>query len=117
MKEIMFPELSEKKQQSIYGAWGGSRSDQDYREDIPNYELDNIIIPSDGGGGDFGGGSSSGDSDYNISNDAFIDFASGEGSDATNNEVAEKIRAAAAAAGLAAGAAYSSQNYSMNYDY
>lgn len=162
MKEIMFPELSEKKQQSIYGAWGGSRSDQDYREDIPNYDLDNIIIPSDGGGGytvpnewlneiivtpdggyandnsggnwgddwsngwgngdfgggdfgggdfgggnfgggNFGGGSSSGDSDYNISNDSFIDFASGEASDATNNEIAEKIRAAAA--GLAAGAA------------
>ncbi|MDM1457308.1 hypothetical protein HX025_11705 [Myroides odoratimimus] len=136
MKEIMFPELSEKKQQSIYRAWAGSRSDPNYREDIPNYDMDNIliisngsrdtvpnewlneiVITSDGGytnsnsggssdsnwsNGDFAERPSSGDSHYNISNDSFIDFASGEGSDATNNEIAKKIPATA---GLAVGAA------------
>ncbi|WP_286435600.1 hypothetical protein [Myroides odoratimimus] len=136
----MFPELSEKKQQSIYRAWGDSRSDPNYREDMPNYDMDNILIISNGGrdtvpnewlneivitsddgyansnsggssdsnwsngwgNGDFAGTPSSGDSHYNISNDSFIDFASGEGSDATNNEIAEKIRATS---GLAVGAA------------
>lgn len=58
MRNLKFPEIKKKVQQSVYGAWGGSNSNE------PVYDggwLDEVVI----GGGDSGGGSgSSGSWDY-----------------------------------------------------
>jgi len=55
MRNLSFPEISKEVQQSIYGAWGSSRSDD------PTYyggSLDEVIVGPSGGGNSGGGGSS-----------------------------------------------------------
>ncbi|MFH7017575.1 hypothetical protein [Flavobacterium sp. FlaQc-47] len=58
MRNLKFPEIEKKVQQSVYGAWGGSNSNE------PLYDggwLDEVVI---GGGGSGGGNGSSGSWDY-----------------------------------------------------
>jgi len=48
----MFPQISKKIQQSVFGAWGGSGSDD---ETYDGGWLDEVIVVADGGGGNSGG--------------------------------------------------------------
>lgn len=56
-KKIKFPEISLKEQQSIFGAWGSSGSDQD---DVDGGWLDEVDLGTVGGGSGGSGGSDSG---------------------------------------------------------
>lgn len=123
MRNLKFPEIEKKVQQSVYGAWGGSNSND------PNggwYDNgDGITIIGNGGGGssggwdygdngsyddggywgDYGGG---GGSSYDfgdnfINSNSMLNFAQGHANYQESNEVEDKIRSAVNATGLAAG--------------
>lgn len=127
MKDLIFPEISKEIQQSVYGAWSGSSSNEP-----PNGGWfdngDGITIignggsgGSDGGWGGMGGnggyddggywgnqgGSGGGSgSDYGanfISPDSFLNVAQGDASSDEFWEVDSKVRSAVNATGLAAG--------------
>lgn len=128
MKELNFPEISKEIQQSVYGAWGGSNSqNQDVDYYIP---LDEVVVGGGGGSGDSGGsgggfdwggsggigddggydygsgGGGGGGADYGdnfISADSFINVAEGDATEAEFYDVDSKVRAAVNATGLAAG--------------
>ncbi len=128
MKELNFPEISKEIQQSVYGAWGGSNSqNQDVDYYIP---LDEVVVGGGGGSGDSGGsgggfdwggsggigddggydygsgGGGGGSAEYGdnfISADSFINVAEGDATEAEFYDVDSKVRAAVNATGLAAG--------------
>jgi hypothetical protein len=123
MKNLKFPEIEKKVQQSVYGAWGGSSS---YDPTINGGWLDEVVV---GGGGNSGG--SSGDWDWGdigqdnggwgdqgsgggggssydfgdnfISSTSFINVAEGDATTDEFYDVDSKIRGAVNATGLAAG--------------
>lgn len=126
MNELNFPEISKEIQQSVYGAWGGSNSqNQDVDYYIP---LDEVVVGGGGGssssggsGGGFywGGSGGNGDDggydyyqgaggggeygDNSISADSLINVAEGDATEEEFYDVDSKIRAAVNATGLAAG--------------
>jgi hypothetical protein len=129
MKDLIFPEISKEIQQSVFGAWGGSNSNEP-----PNggwYDNgDGITIISNGGGGSGGSGGSWGDiggnggydnggywgdqggsgggggsdnGDNHISPERFLNVAEGDASAEEFWDVDSKVRAAVNSTGLAAG--------------
>jgi len=120
MRNLKFPEIEKKMQQSVYGAWGGSSSNE------PTYWGGELGVTVTGGGHGWGSDSfgSGGDRDYDYGpdyggghsgsgggdffGDNFIDsnnmlvFAQGL-ANSQDHEVEDKIRSAVNATGLAAG--------------
>lgn len=126
MRNLKFPEIEKKVQQSIYGAWGGSNSNDPNPPNGGWYDDGSgiTIIGNGGGGGSSGGwndngsydnggywgdtGGSGGGAGYELG-DNFIDansmlnFAKGIANSDESDNIAQKVRSAVNATGLATG--------------